>query len=251
MAFQLAFIAILLILEKTFPRSKKAINLKNSFWFFTNFLILGYLIPKISSAIEALFGHGFTAFLNLQGTHFFIQFLTLLILSDFLRFVSHYVFHKFDFLWLFHSVHHSSEDIDTLASFKHSWVEALANIALSSLILQFVRTEVSVLIAVNMTFLYVCIWQHANINFKKFQLVFLKRIFITPSMHRKHHELAETQQHRNLGFIFSFWDQIFQSYSEIDATHDKYGINTPGYPHHSNLRQFFYPILPSNRVRMR
>jgi sterol desaturase/sphingolipid hydroxylase (fatty acid hydroxylase superfamily) len=251
MAFQLFFILIILLMEKKFPRERVNFHFSKIFWFVTNFLILGLIMPPLIHALDFYLGRASKISYNLSDLSLISQFIIFFILSDFLRYISHYAFHKFDWLWVFHSVHHSSEQIDIFASFKHSWIEAFTNILLSCLLVQFFHTSVFVVIAVNMSFLYICFWQHSNINFKKFQIPFIKRLLITPSMHRKHHELTSADKHHNLGFALSIWDQLFKSYSEADAQGNKYGISSSNYPYHSNLRQFFYPFRGPNRGRAR
>lgn len=250
MGYQLTYISILILLERLFPRKPMSFQFKSTFWFVTNFIILGSLIPKFTLGLRQFLNLDAVGFsMDLRGYGLVFQFLIFFVLTDFLYFLTHALFHKSDFFWKFHSVHHSSQNLDALASFKHSWVDAFINIGLSYILSQFFRVEASVVVLVNMSFLYVCVFQHANINFEKVKTPLLKRIFITPAMHRKHHELTDSKRSYNRGFVFSIWDQIFGSFSEVDVEQDKFGINTPGYPHNSNLKQFFYPILSSDRTR--
>jgi len=41
------------------------------------------------------------------------------------------------------------------------------------------------------------------------------RVFIvTPDMHRAHHSIYKTEQDTNYGFLLSYWDRLFKTYTE-------------------------------------
>ena len=218
-------------------------NYKNYFWLFTNLILLSFCIPFLISAFSFLLARlPVQPLVNLSSYSGALQFAVFFLVIDFSKYVSHYFMHKFDFLWKIHLIHHSSETLNTLASFKHSWLEAFINVFLSCLLERFFRVDLAVLTVVNGLFIYVCIWQHSDIRHLRYSNRLLSAIFITPKAHRIHHERVAVSHHKNIGFVFTFWDRIFKSYSAEGRRVESFGIIEPDYPYHSNLRQFFYPF---------
>ncbi|HEU4650747.1 MAG TPA: sterol desaturase family protein, partial [Croceibacterium sp.] len=69
-----------------------------------------------------------------------LQFVTVLLLSDLMFWLAHRLYHAVPLLWKFHRVHHSSEHLDWLAAFRVHPVDQIVNasiIALPALLLEF------------------------------------------------------------------------------------------------------------------
>lgn len=225
------------------------LNLKNYFWLITNLGILSFLVPEIVRylyfLLEALH---IQPQISLLSYPIFLQLIIFLLLIDFIKFAQHYLIHKSDFLWKAHMVHHSSAKINTLASFKYSWAEALYDIIISCILEKFLRLDLWVLMTVNSIFIYVCMWQHSDINYSGYKNRLLSFIFITPKNHRIHHEKLDHVQNKNFGFIFTFWDRAFGTFSATESFPQVFGIKESNYPYHSNLRQLFHPLMSTNQI---
>ncbi|HAX18147.1 MAG TPA: hypothetical protein DCY00_06095, partial [Actinobacteria bacterium] len=55
---------------------------------------------------------------------------------------------------------------------------------------------------------------HANINIPLSADSIIRKILVTPDMHRIHHSLRRKETDSNFGFSLSWWDYIFKSYTE-------------------------------------
>jgi sterol desaturase/sphingolipid hydroxylase (fatty acid hydroxylase superfamily) len=51
-------------------------------------------------------------------------------------------------------------------------------------------------------------------------------VICTPNMHRVHHHYRQPYSDSNYGNIFSFWDRIFGTFTYVDNTKLKYGVDT-------------------------
>jgi sterol desaturase/sphingolipid hydroxylase (fatty acid hydroxylase superfamily) len=117
--------------------------------------------------------------------------------------LAHYADHKLDFLWRFHALHHSQEELSVLTSFRahplmHTTGFLLAAIPVG--ILMPTRAIAPVVITV-----YVCLGtlQHANL---RWTFGPLGRLFVSPAYHRLHH--ATDIQRANLGVALTIWDLL-------------------------------------------
>ena len=218
------------------------LNPKTYFWLFLNVIVLSYVISALLPVISGVFDRLYIRKLaDLTAYPLLVQFTIFLILFDFLKFGFHFLMHRNTFLWKIHSVHHSSKNINTLASFKHSWLEAFLNLLLISSANRILTAELPVLTTINTIMLSACIWQHTDIRY--FRIPLLEEIFVTPKHHRIHHEFRSDPKHSNYGLLFTIWDRLSGTFSKTESPLPKYGIAETDYPFASDVKQFFYPLI--------
>ncbi|MGB7337118.1 MAG: creatininase family protein [Salaquimonas sp.] len=140
---------------------------------------------------------------------------------DFGVFLMHYYFHKVPILWHFHKVHHSAEQLNPMTLFRMHPVDLMLT-ALSVMFFQglayagmFFLTasppDVYTILGLNfVTFFFYLLGynlrhSHIWLNYP----VWLSKIFISPAQHQIHHSSDPKHFDRNMGLIFSFWDQMF------------------------------------------
>jgi sterol desaturase/sphingolipid hydroxylase (fatty acid hydroxylase superfamily) len=73
-------------------------------------------------------------------------------------------------------------------------------------------------------------------------LAYLENTVITPRLHRLHHHHSATStEYRNLGFLFSIWDKLFELYRSDTPLSEQYGIEDQNFPYSSVLKQWLKP----------
>ncbi len=122
---------------------------------------------------------------------------------DAANWLAHYADHRLGFLWRFHALHHSQEELSVLTSFRaHPLMHTTGFIlaAVPVVVLMPTRAIAPVVITV-----YVCIGtlQHANL---RWTFGPLGRVIVSPAYHRLHH--APDIQHHNLGVVLTIWDVL-------------------------------------------
>jgi sterol desaturase/sphingolipid hydroxylase (fatty acid hydroxylase superfamily) len=117
--------------------------------------------------------------------------------------LAHYADHRLGFLWRFHALHHSQEELSVLTSFRahplmHTTGFVLATVPVVALMPA--RPIDPMLITV-----YVCIGtlQHANL---RWTFGPVGRVIVSPAYHRLHH--APDIQRVNLGVVLTIWDVL-------------------------------------------
>ena len=117
--------------------------------------------------------------------------------------LAHYADHRLGFLWRFHALHHSQEELSVLTSFRahplmHTTGFLLATVPV--VVLMPGRPIAPVLITI-----YVCIGtlQHANL---RWTFGPLGRVIVSPAYHRLHHDRED--QSINLGVVLTVWDVL-------------------------------------------
>jgi len=130
-------------------------------------------------------------------------FATSLLLYDLGAFVAHILLHRVDALWRLHKVHHSSQTLDWLATFRAHILEHALRHSLSPVLLILLGFPLTTVGLVAAMYAAWAAFNHANV---KLRLRFLEPILITPRLHRLHH--VPSSSTRNFGTIFSIWDRL-------------------------------------------
>mgnify|MGYP000858978511 CR=1 FL=1 len=166
-----------------------------------------------------------------------VQAIAILLLGDFLGYWMHRAFHQ-GWLWRFHSVHHSSVDLDWLSSVRlHPVNDVLMRIAttLPVLALGFAPLAVAGLIPF-LTAMAVLV--HANVDWDWGPL---RGWVASPCFHRWHHTDESAARDKNFAGMFPFWDRLFGTYyMPHDARPARFGTSTP-VPSHL-LGQLLFPF---------
>jgi sterol desaturase/sphingolipid hydroxylase (fatty acid hydroxylase superfamily) len=126
-----------------------------------------------------------------------------IVLYDLGGYLSHRMLHRFDVLWRFHKVHHSSPALDWLASFRAHLVEHALRHAVSLVGLVALGFPLVAVGIASATYGAAAALAHSNL---RLPLGALEPVLVTPRLHRVHH-VARTC-HANFGTIFSVWDRF-------------------------------------------
>lgn len=178
------------------------------------------------------------------------------IFSDFLRFIQHFIFHKVNFLWQFHQIHHSAEVLTPLSLHRahpieifFSTIRNVISVAIpSSLFIYLFKTHISGydILGVNsigfMFNLMASNLRHSQIwlRFGKFE-----HIFISPAQHQMHHSKNYDYCHSNYGVCLSLWDKLIGTLKiSRESRTFKFGLPDKVRNHSNKLSSvYFSPII--------
>ena len=183
---------------------------------------LAFLIVKTSDFVY-INKFGMFSYLGIDGITRFI--ITILILDLVGAYFAHLFQHKISFLWPIHAVHHSDESVDTTTANRHHPIESFV---------RFFFTLIAIFISessIAMVFLYQSLsvafsqFNHANINISEKVDYLISLVFVSPNMHKVHHHYKMPYTDSNYGNIFSLWDRLFGTYTNLDLEKIRYGID--------------------------
>ncbi len=148
-----------------------------------------------------------------------------LLLIDLFAYALHRALHANRWLWRFHWVHHSDLEYDLTTGLRFHPAEALATaLANSVVVLALGLSPWSALMA-EAVLLGDAFVAHGNVSLPPRLDRVLRRVVVTPDMHRVHHSADLREGNSNYGAIFSFWDRLFGSYvAQPRLGHDGMGI---------------------------
>jgi sterol desaturase/sphingolipid hydroxylase (fatty acid hydroxylase superfamily) len=122
---------------------------------------------------------------------------------DAANWLAHYADHRLGFLWRFHALHHSQEELSVLTSFRaHPLMHTTGFVLAAIPVVALMPTRAIAPIVITV---YVCVGtlQHANL---RWTFGPVGRVIVSPAYHRLHH--APDVQHLNLGVVLTVWDVL-------------------------------------------
>jgi len=144
---------------------------------------------------------------------------------DFAGYWTHRLAHTINFFWNNHLVHHSSEEFNLACALRQSisvFVRIYAVLLIPAALLGVPEKVIAV---VGPLHLFAQFWYHTrHIN----RMGFLEYIIVTPAHHRVHHAINPEYLDKNYGQIFIFWDRMFGTFQEEQASIPAvYGVTRP------------------------
>jgi sterol desaturase/sphingolipid hydroxylase (fatty acid hydroxylase superfamily) len=174
-----------------------------------------------------------------------IEFVELLLLSDLGIYVAHRTVHSVPWLWRFHAVHHSSEQLDWLATYRVHPVDQIFTItvvAVPAIVLGFSSLP---LVAYAAVYRWHATWLHSNVGIG---LGMLGKLVTTPHYHHWHHADERQAYDKNFGAQLVIWDRLFGTAYEVDRLPRIYGVGGEVAPNYvEQLTAPFRPLLRRER----
>lgn len=144
---------------------------------------------------------------------FWLQVVFALLMAETWVYVFHRLSHKWDFLWRFHKVHHTLEDMTWSAASRHHPVDFLLIIVganLPAMILGIDLRSIALFLVMER---FYTVLLHSNLSWK---FGWFSRIIASPALHRGHHQSSGHQT--NYAGILSLLDLIGRTYRSPQET---------------------------------
>jgi lathosterol oxidase len=210
-------------------------------YFFINSLLIELLTVLTLTPALILFGWARVGWVSdtVASMPLWLQVPVLLLVADFTQYWVHRAFHAVPFLWRFHAIHHSAEQMDWLAGSRLHLVDVIVTRGLTYVpifVLGFSEAALMVyvfLVAGQATFI------HANV---RWEFRPLRRLVATPAFHHWHHSAEREAIDRNFAVHTPIWDLLFGTYYLPDRWPAAYGLaDRRGVPGRW-LTQLIYPF---------
>jgi sterol desaturase/sphingolipid hydroxylase (fatty acid hydroxylase superfamily) len=145
---------------------------------------------------------------------------------DFCDYLYHRTMHLVRGFWRFHRVHHSDQQMDVSTTVReHPGETFIRNVFLILWI--FVCGASFGVLVLRQTFQTVFnILQHTHMRLPDRAGRIMSWIFITPNLHHVHHHYELPHTDCNFGDVFSIWDRLFGTFSELPIEQTVFGLDT-------------------------
>lgn len=133
-------------------------------------------------------------------------------LLDLAIYGQHCAFHTVPSLWRLHRMHHSDPDLDVTTALRFHPVEILLSSLLKLLVVALLGASPLAVLIFEVLLNATAMFNHSNIALPLWIDTMLRRVLVTPDMHRVHHSIDARETNSNFGFNLPWWDWLFGTY---------------------------------------
>jgi len=170
------------------------------------------MAPVLGIAVAALAAAKGWGLFNVLDWNPWIEGAIAVVLLDLAIWAQHVAFHYVPWLWRLHAVHHTDRDLDATSGVRFHPVEIGISLLWKALIILALGPSVIAVIMFEIALNATAIFTHSNTALPPRLDGALRRIFVTPDMHRIHHSVQMRETNSNFGFNLSVWDHLFRTY---------------------------------------
>ena len=155
--------------------------------------------------------------LNVLGMPQILAIVVSILLLDLLIYAQHRLFHRVNWLWRLHRVHHSDMEFDVTTAVRFHPLEIILSMIIKMCFVVALGAPALAVLIFEVILSATALFNHGNISIPPGLDKLLRRLIVTPDMHRVHHSWTPAETNSNFGFNLSCWDYLFGSYKDQPA----------------------------------
>lgn len=136
------------------------------------------------------------------------------VLLDLTLYLWHRANHHFEWLWLFHKVHHSDRVMNVSTAFRLHIGEVFLGALVKAAFIIIVGVDATLVMANEALITLWVLFHHTPVRFPGDH--WLSWVFTTPYLHRTHHSSLRAEHDANYGAALSCWDRLFGTLREAE-----------------------------------
>jgi sterol desaturase/sphingolipid hydroxylase (fatty acid hydroxylase superfamily) len=134
------------------------------------------------------------------------------VMLDLVIYLQHVMFHAVPALWRVHRMHHSDLDFDVTTGVRFHPIEIAISMGLKLAAIAALGTPAVGVLAFEVLLNATSLFNHGNVAIPPGADAVIRRLIVTPDMHRVHHSIVVRETNSNFGFNLSWWDRLFGTY---------------------------------------
>lgn len=230
-----AVLATMLACEEWAPRRPPAVNRLSRRIGNAALLIVGTLILRAAVPVLAV---GAAVWAQARGIGLFnsialpapVAVPASVILLDLAIYAQHRLLHAVPLLWRLHRVHHADPDFDVTTALRFHPLEIILSMGFKLVLVMALGAPPLAVLVFEIVLNALAMFNHGNIALPARVDRVLRRVIVTPDLHRVHHSVTPSEQRHNFGFNLSLWDRLFGTLQAgPQAGHGGMMIGLPGW----------------------
>ena len=175
-------------------------------------LLAQFCLPLASFAFAGLAEERGWGLFNQLSLPLWLSCVLAVLILDFATYGIHRLFHVIPDLWRCHKIHHSDLDVDCTTAIRHHPIEFLTTAAAHLAIIGAIGAPPLAAFTAVALGAVASVFNHGNVTIPATIDRLVRRILVTPDMHRIHHSVVVAEGNRNFGNLFTWWDYLFSTY---------------------------------------
>jgi sterol desaturase/sphingolipid hydroxylase (fatty acid hydroxylase superfamily) len=133
---------------------------------------------------------------------------------DFVIWLQHVMVHAVPLFWRLHRVHHADPDYDVTTGARFHPLEIVLSMLIKFATIVVLGPPVVAVVIFEVLLNATAMFNHGNIGLPATLDRILRRVVVTPDMHRVHHSIEDDETNSNFGFNLPWWDRLFGTYRD-------------------------------------
>jgi len=218
----LGIFIIIAVMENIVPRRPLIVK-KSLRWFgnlsvqLVNGVIPRLLLPILPVGMAALWSQKGWGLLNIAPFPAAAAILCSLLALDLIIYFQHALFHRVDYFWRIHRMHHTDMDLDLTSALRFHPLEILFSLQVKMAVVAVLGTPAVAVLIFEVLLNGMAMFNHGNFKIPEKWDARLREIIVTPDMHLVHHSTLRQESNHNYGFNLSWWDRLFGTYQAEPA----------------------------------
>ncbi len=147
-----------------------------------------------------------------------------LFLIDFFMYWWHRVNHQIPIFWYFHKFHHTDKKLNITTAIRFHTGELFFSYIFKLPFLALLGINPGTVVLYGLILLPVVTLNHSNIRIGKLTDKIIRKLFVSPQMHRIHHSVIVNECNSNYSSILPIWDRLFKSYTAKESKPIEFGV---------------------------
>ena len=136
---------------------------------------------------------------------------------DLAIYAQHVLMHRVPVFWRLHRVHHADSAFDASTGLRFHPLEILLSAAFKIALVVVLGASAVAVVTFEILLNVSSMFNHANLRLPLGVDRVLRRVLVTPDMHRIHHSVSPAELNRNFGFALPWWDWLCGTYQDQPA----------------------------------
>lgn len=183
--------------------------------------LIAFAVPllAVGAAIDAE-AQGWGLF-NELSLPLWLEVVVVILIFDFAIWLQHLITHKVPLLWRLHRVHHADVDMDVTTAIRFHPLEIALSMLLKIGLVYLLGPAAIAIVLFEIILNGTAMFNHSNLALPAWMDRAVRKVLVTPDMHRVHHSVHRSEHDSNYGFALSIWDRLFGTYiAQPAAGHD-------------------------------
>ena len=217
LGFFFGILIVMAIWEVISPRRELSID-KSTRWLSNlgivvlNTIVLRLLFPAAAVGVALYASKKGYGLFNTIELPFTLVIILSVLLMDMLIYWQHRIFHSVPLFWRIHRMHHADQDIDVTTGSRFHPVEIVLSMLIKFAAVLLLGIPIVAIIIFEIVLNLTAMFNHSNVNLPLSLDKVIRKLIVTPDMHRVHHSVIAKETNSNFGFNLSIWDKLFGSY---------------------------------------
>ena len=218
----LGVFAILAVAEIYVPRRRLTTS-KRRRWFANlaivalNPLSVALVFPILPVGLALFAAERNWGLLNQVTLPYWLEVVVAVAVLDLVVYAQHVLHHAIPLLWRLHMMHHADLDLDMTTGLRFHPIEILVSMIFKLSAVAALGAPALAVVIFEVVLNTLAMFNHSNIHLPERVDRLLRRIMVTPDMHRVHHSVIIRETNSNYGFSVSWWDRLFGTYKAQPA----------------------------------